>query len=101
MEQKSCRIALPQDPANAGIIVTDSRRDSSLDNTDAFLVIIDGLLDRQIGFMFGTNIRCSWLRRANSGLYLVYNEVDERFPGAPPNGREPIVKYSHIFDLLD
>ena len=37
------------------IIVTDSRRDSDLDNTDAFLFIIDGLLDRQNGFVFGTN----------------------------------------------
>ena len=46
-------IAYDDNPA--GIIVTDSRRDSSLDDTDAFLVIIDGLLDRQNGFMFGTN----------------------------------------------
>ena len=38
-----------------GIIVTDSRRDSDLDNSDAFLIIIDGLLDRQNGFVFGTN----------------------------------------------
>jgi len=37
------------------IIVTDSRRDSSLDDTDAFLVVIDGQLDRQNGFIFGTN----------------------------------------------
>ncbi|HNP64143.1 MAG TPA: DUF5916 domain-containing protein [Woeseiaceae bacterium] len=49
----------------------------------------------------GTNIRFSWLRNANSGLYLVYNEVDERFAGAPPTGREFIVKFSHIFDLLN
>ncbi len=49
----------------------------------------------------GTNIRFSWLRNANSGLYLVYNEVDERFAGAAPTGREFILKYSHIFDLLD
>jgi len=39
----------------AGIIVADSRRDSSLDDTDSFQVIIDGLLDRQNGFVFGTN----------------------------------------------
>jgi hypothetical protein len=38
-----------------GIIVTDSRRDSSLNETDSFRVIIDGLLDRQNGFVFGTN----------------------------------------------
>ena len=39
----------------AGIIVTDSRRDSSLDDTDAILIVIDGLLDRQNGYVFGTN----------------------------------------------
>ena len=50
---------------------------------------------------WGTNIRFSWLRKASSGLYLVYNEVDERGVGAPPTGRQLIVKYSHIFDLFD
>jgi len=49
----------------------------------------------------GTNVRFSWLRNANSGLYLVYNEVDERFDGAPATGSEFILKYSHIFDLMD
>jgi hypothetical protein len=49
----------------------------------------------------GTNIRFSWLQSANSGLYLVYNEVDERYAGAPPTGREFILKYSHIFDVFD
>ncbi|MDH3512773.1 MAG: carbohydrate binding family 9 domain-containing protein [Gammaproteobacteria bacterium] len=46
-------VALDDSPAE--IIVTDSRRDSDLDNTDAFLVIIDGQLDRQNGYIFGTN----------------------------------------------
>ena len=49
----------------------------------------------------GTNIRFSWLRSANSGLYLVYNEVNEREVGSLPTGREFIVKYSHIFDVFD
>ncbi|MGI9263843.1 MAG: hypothetical protein ACR2QU_02865, partial [Gammaproteobacteria bacterium] len=49
----------------------------------------------------GTNIRFSWLESANSGLYLVYNEVDERAAGAPPTGREFILKYSHIFDVFN
>ena len=49
----------------------------------------------------GTNIRFSWLQTANSGLYLVYNEVDERMAGAPPTGREFILKYSHIFDVFN
>jgi hypothetical protein len=48
----------------------------------------------------GTNIRFSWLRNANSGFYLVYNEVDERTDGALPTGREFILKYSQIFDVF-
>ena len=49
----------------------------------------------------GANLRFSWLRSANSGLYVVYNQLDEREMGAPPTGREFIVKYSHIFDPFD
>ena len=37
------------------IIVSDSRRDADLDETDAFQVIMDTYLDRQNGFVFGTN----------------------------------------------
>jgi hypothetical protein len=37
------------------IIVADSRRDSSLSDTDSFLVILDTYRDRQNGFVFGTN----------------------------------------------
>ncbi len=50
---------------------------------------------------YSTNLRFSWLQSANAGLYVVYNEVDERYLGAPPNGREFIIKYSRIFDILD
>ena len=39
----------------AGIIVSDSRRDSSLADTDSFQLVIDGLNDRQNGLVFGTN----------------------------------------------
>ena len=48
----------------------------------------------------GTNIRFSWLQSANAGLYIVYNEVDERGVGALPTGREVIIKYSRIFDVF-
>jgi hypothetical protein len=47
-----------------------------------------------------TNLRFSWLKSGNTGLYLVYNEVDEGGLGALPRGREFIVKYSHMFDVL-
>ncbi len=38
-----------------GIIVSDSRRDASLSETDSFQVILDTFFDRQNGFVFGTN----------------------------------------------
>ena len=47
-----------------------------------------------------TNFRFSWLQSANAGLYVVYNEIDERGIGAPPRGREFIIKYSRIFDVF-
>jgi hypothetical protein len=48
-----------------------------------------------------TNFRFSWLQSANAGLYVVYNELDERGIGAPPRGRELIIKYSRIFDVFN
>jgi hypothetical protein len=46
-------VCYDDDPA--GIIVADSRRDSSLDDSDSFQVIIDTFRDGQSGFVFGTN----------------------------------------------
>ncbi len=43
------------DRTPAEMIVSGSRRDSSLDDSDAFLVSLDTFLDRQNGFVFGTN----------------------------------------------
>ncbi len=37
------------------IIISDSRRDPSLEESDSFQVILDTFLDRQNGFVFGTN----------------------------------------------
>ena len=37
------------------IIVSDSRRDASLDDTDSFQMIFDTYRDRLNGFVFGTN----------------------------------------------
>ena len=37
------------------IVVSDSRRDSSLSDTDSFQIMIDGFKDRQNGLVFGTN----------------------------------------------
>ena len=37
------------------LVVTDARRDASLDDTDSFLFILDTFNDGQNGFLFGTN----------------------------------------------
>jgi len=46
-------IAYDDDPD--AILVTDSRRDSDLADTDSFQMVLDGLRDGQNGFVFGTN----------------------------------------------
>ena len=45
-----CHDAKPE-----GLVVTDGRRDASLDNTDSFIFILDTYHDGQNGFVFGTN----------------------------------------------
>lgn len=49
--------------------------------------------------VFATNVRFSWLHSANAGFYLVYTEIDAH-AGLADTGRELVVKYSHIFDVL-
>ena len=46
--------AICYDDAPENIVLADSRRDSEVEDTDSFLVLIDGFLDRQNGFVFGT-----------------------------------------------
>ena len=47
------------------------------------------------------NLRFSWLQTANSGLYLVYNELDnDEFIGPLEKRREIAIKYSRILDVL-
>ena len=66
------------------------------------LVLLQALVQyNELDDILGTNLRFSWLRTANTGLFLVYNEVDERGIGARPTGREIILKYSHIFDVFN
>ena len=50
--------------------------------------------------VLAANVRFSWLRSASSGLYLVYNEVDDRNDMPLRSRREFMLKYSHIFDVL-
>jgi len=46
----------------------------------------------------GMNLRFSILQRANAGLFVVYNEIDEM--GFMKPRREFVLKYSRIFDVL-
>ena len=50
--------------------------------------------------VLATNLRFSMLRTANTGLFIVYNEFDERLPDAAPKGREVIIKYTYLFDVF-
>jgi hypothetical protein len=50
--------------------------------------------------VLSTNVRFSLLRTANSGLFIVYNEFDEQYTGAPPTRREFIIKYNYMFDVF-
>lgn len=43
------------DKAPDKLVVSDARRDATLDNTDSFLFILDTYHDGQNGFVFGTN----------------------------------------------
>jgi hypothetical protein len=64
-------------------------------------ILLQALLQyNEVDDVVGANLRFSWLQSASSGLYLVYNEIDERGVGALPTGREFIIKYSHIFDVF-
>jgi len=52
--------------------------------------------------IWSTNIRFGWLQRANTGLFVVFNNTDEfGVAGRPFAGRSFIVKFSRLIDLLD
>jgi hypothetical protein len=53
--------------------------------------------------IWAANLRFAWLRTANSGLYVVYNEnqdIRRSELGWTRKDRSLIVKYSYLFDLL-
>jgi len=51
---------------------------------------------------WSTNLRFAWLRSANNGLFVVYNENrDTTGPGSAFRDRSVIVKWSQLVDLLD
>ena len=51
--------------------------------------------------IWSTNLRYSWLRTANTGLFIVYNDTRGfgGFDGEEPN-RTILIKYSHMFEIL-
>ncbi len=51
--------------------------------------------------LWSTNLRYAWLRTANTGLFIVYNDARGfgAYDGAQPN-RSILIKYSHLFDVL-
>ena len=52
--------------------------------------------------LWSINFRVGWLQDANTGLFLVYNETEGLGDVVPSGaGRNLIVKYSYLFDVLD
>lgn len=65
-------------------------------------IALEALLQyNNVDDFFSTNVRFSWLRKANTGLYVVFNDIHgyDRFTGAQPD-RNVIVKYTHMFDVF-
>lgn len=51
--------------------------------------------------IWSTNLRFSWLRTANTGLFVVLNDLQgtSGYDGEQPD-RSILIKYSHLFDVL-
>jgi len=65
-------------------------------------IALEALLQyNNVDDFFSTNLRFSWLRQANTGLYVVFNDIKgyDRYTGEQPS-RSLIVKYTHMFDLF-
>ena len=49
--------------------------------------------------VISANIRFAWLRTANTGFYLVFNEINEQSIAGESVRRFFVLKYSHMFDV--
>jgi hypothetical protein len=51
--------------------------------------------------LWSANLRFSWLRTANTGLFIVYNEIQGfgDYVGEQPN-RSLLIKYTHLFEVF-
>jgi len=50
--------------------------------------------------VLSTNLRFAWLQSANAGLYVVYNELDDKINAPGRKRREFILKYSRILRIF-
>lgn len=52
--------------------------------------------------VWSANLRFGWLRAANTGLFVVFNQVSDEDALTPRllQGRTFVVKYTHLFDVL-
>jgi hypothetical protein len=72
------------DSEPAKLVVSDARRDATLDNTDSFLFILDTFHDGQNGFIFGTNpIGIEYDGQVDNEGQEIHHRID--------NNREPLV----------
>ena len=55
------------------IVITDTRRDAPLNNTDSFMFVLDTYQDQQNGFVFGTNAGgIEYDAQVSGGLSLIH-----------------------------
>ncbi len=66
-------------------------------------LFIQGLIQyNDFDDIWSTNLRLGWLQTANTGLFIVYNdirEIDNRISST--QSRNLIIKYNRLFDLLN
>lgn len=62
------------------------------------LIFVQSLIQYNSAFdIWSANARFGWLQRANTGLFVVYNQLTDEFG---INNRSFTIKYSHMIDVL-
>ena len=98
-------------PEVAGLVGAFNFQDVTLSDTSIGLmrlvysftpkVALEALLQYNgVDDLLSTNLRFSWLRQANTGLYVVFNDINgyDAYTGQQPD-RSLIAKYTHLFDI--
>jgi hypothetical protein len=61
-------------------------------------IYLQGLVQNNtVNKLWAVNVRFSWLQRANTGLFVVYNH---NFQEGDPLNNSLIIKYTRMFDLV-